>query len=100
MYYMLKVNKKLNLVGIDLWEIIEGGAYRDNNKNEEKCKSKLLNFKNRVRLIKGDAKNIALDFPNASLDFDYYDLQCKLMSKFHQKMIEAWIPKIKKGGGY
>jgi SAM-dependent methyltransferase len=98
MYYMLKVNQNLNLTGIDLWEIIGGGAYRDNNKNEQKCQRKLIKFKNRVKLIKGDAKNIALDFPNASLDFVYYDLQCKLMHKFHQEMIEAWIPKIKKGG--
>jgi predicted O-methyltransferase YrrM len=98
MYYMLKVNHHLHLAGIDIWEVIEGGAYRDNNKNQEKCIRKLSKFKNRVNLIKGDAKQIALDFPDASLDFVYYDLQCKLMSSFHQEMIEAWIPKIKKGG--
>ena len=28
MYYMLKVNKKLKLTGIDLWEVIDGGALR------------------------------------------------------------------------
>jgi hypothetical protein len=38
MYYMLKVNKDLHLTGIDLWEVIEGGAYKHNNKNEAKCK--------------------------------------------------------------
>lgn len=98
MYYMLKVNKKLKLTGIDLWEVIEGGAYKDNNKNEDKCRRKLNSFLDRVTLIKGDAKQIAVDTENETYDFIYYDLQCKLMASFHQEMIEAWLPKIKKGG--
>jgi hypothetical protein len=35
---------------------------------------------------------------NETYDFIYYDLQCKLMHKFHQDMIGKWLAKIKKGG--
>ena len=98
MYYMLKVNKNLHLTGIDLWEVIEGGAYRDNNKNEVKCRQKLRKYLDRTTLIKGDAKEIATTINNETYDFIYYDLQCKLMTNFHQEMIEKWISKIKKGG--
>jgi hypothetical protein len=95
---MLKVNKTLKLTGIDLWEIIKGGAYKDNNKNEFRCKKKLKNFGTRVALIKGDATLIVENIPNEEFDFIHYDLQCKDMSNTHQEMIEIWIPKIKKGG--
>ncbi len=98
MYFMLKHNKQLHLTGIDLWEIIEGSAYKDNNKNEQKCRQKLKKFSNRTTLIKGDAKEIASNIDNETFDFIYYDLQCHLMLDFHQEMIEAWLPKIKKGG--
>ncbi|MDG1729566.1 MAG: class I SAM-dependent methyltransferase [Algibacter sp.] len=98
MYFMLRTNKQLHLTGIDLWEVIEGGAYKNNNKNEIKCKRKLKKFKNRTSLIKGDAKEIADTFPDAEFDFLYYDLQCKAMLDIHQDMLSKWIPKIKKGG--
>jgi len=98
MYYMLKVNKNLQLTGIDMWEVIEGGAYNDNNKNEIRCKYKLKKFNTRVTLIKGNAEQIADNIPKAEFDFVYYDLQCKLMTGFHQEMLSKWIPKIKKDG--
>lgn len=98
MYYMLNANKKLNLTGIDLWEVITGGAYKDNNKNEIKCREKLKRFDSRVTLIKGDAKVIADGIPDEKYDFIYYDLQCKPMAGFHEEMIGKWIPKIRKGG--
>lgn len=98
MYYMLKENKDLHLTGIDLWEIIDGSAYRNNNKNEKRCRQKLSRFGNRATLIKGDAFLIADTIPNESFDFIYYDLNCMPMINFHQQMISKWIPKIKKGG--
>lgn len=98
MYYTLNANKELHLTGIDLWEIIQGGAYRDNNKNEYRCRRKLKKFGRRVELIKGDAAVIANETANGQFDFIFYDLQCKDMSNFHREMISKWIPKIKKGG--
>ena len=98
MFYSLRANKNLSLTGIDLWEIMEGSAYKDNDKNEFKCKKRLKSFANRVKLIKGDAKNIAKSIPDQEYEFIYYDLQCVGMSNFHRGMLEQWIPKIKKGG--
>ena len=98
MFFMLRANKNLQLTGIDLWEVIEGGAYKNSNKNEVKCKHKLRKFNNRVTLIKGDAKQIADNIPDEEFDFIYYDLQCKLMTGVHQEMISKWVPKIKKNG--
>lgn len=98
MYFTLKVNKALKYTGIDLWEVIKGGAYKDNNRNELRCKKRLEGFGNKVELIKGDAKLIAEDIPDEQFDFIFYDLQCKDMSNIHQEMIEKWLPKIKKGG--
>lgn len=98
MFYMLKVNKHLNLTGIDLWEVIEGSAYRENEKNEQTCRNRLQMFSNRVKLIKGDALEIAVGAESGVYDFIYYDLQCKSMTNVHQTMIETWLPKIKKGG--
>ena len=40
MYYMLKENKDLQLTGIDLWEVIEGSAYKNNNKKRKNMYSK------------------------------------------------------------
>ena len=55
MYYMLLHNKQLSLLGIDKWQVIEGGAYKNNNRNYEKCISKLSKFGKRVQLIQNDA---------------------------------------------
>jgi SAM-dependent methyltransferase len=98
MYYTLKANKSLHLTGIDLWEIIPGGAYKKNNRNEDKCKRLLQKFSSRITLIKGDAFTIADTIENKSFDFIFYDLQCKTMSNFHKDMIAKWLPKIKTGG--
>jgi|688.fasta_scaffold121251_3 SAM-dependent methyltransferase len=98
MYYTLKANKSLHLTGIDLWEIIPGGAYKRNNRNEDKCKRLLQKFSSRITLIKGDAFTIADTIENKSFDFIFYDLQCKTMSNFHKDMIAKWLPKIKTGG--
>lgn len=98
MYFQLKVNKGLQLTGIDIWDVIEGGAYKDNNKNEEKCRRLLRRFSNNVVLIKGDASQIAENMEDESFDYIYYDLQCKYMSDKHEQMIQKWLPKIKKGG--
>jgi len=98
MYHLLRVNKQLHLTGIDLWEVIEGGAYTKNDKNEAKCRKKLKRFENRCSLIKGNAMALSQEAEDYSYDFIYYDLQCKPMMNSHQKMLEKWIPKIKKGG--
>lgn len=98
MYFALNANAQLYLTGIDLWEIIQGGAYRHNDKNESRCRKRLRKFGSRVKLIKGDASVIAGDIPDESFDFIFYDLQCKDMSSFHQEMIALWTPKIRKGG--
>ena len=98
MNHVLKRNKDLHLTGIDLWEVIEGGAYKDNNKNELRCKRKLKKFPGRATLIKGDAKEIAAGIEDETYDFIFYDLQCRPMAGFHQEMIGAWIPKIRKYG--
>lgn len=98
MYYMLKVNQQLKLTGIDLWEVIEGGAYRENNRNELKCIAKLRSFGERVTLIKSDAIEVALGTADELYDFVYYDLNCKPMIGHHQSVIAAWLPKIRKGG--
>lgn len=98
MYFMLNVNKRLQLTGIDLWEVIEGGAYKTNDKNERKCRQRLAPFSERVTLLKGDGLLLADAFAEASFDFIYYDLQCKPMALLHQQMIRRWLPKLKVGG--
>lgn len=98
MYYMLKVNPQLALTGVDLWEVMEGGAYKHNNKNELKCIRKLKPFGKRVTLIKSDALEVATTTGDGLYDFVYYDLNCKPMIGHHQRLIASWIPKIKKGG--
>ena len=98
MYHMLRVNPGLQLTGIDLWEVIEGGAYSKNDGNEEKCHKRLKKFKDRITLIKGNALNLSEEIENGSLDFVYYDLQCKPMHGFHSSVLEKYLPKIKKGG--
>ena len=98
MYYMLKVNPQLHLTGVDLWEVIEGGAYRQNNKNELRCNKKLKPFINRVTLIKSDAIEVAQNMEDGLFDFIYYDLNCKPMLGHHQSVLRSWLPKIRKGG--
>ena len=98
MYRVLKANKDIHLTGIDLWEAMEGSAYKNNNKNEDKCRRKLRCYSDRTTLIKGDAKEIATAIEDGSFDFIFYDLQCGSMSDFHNHMIQRWLPKIKKGG--
>jgi len=98
MYHMLRVNPRLHLTGIDLWEVIEGGAYTKNGENEEKCRHRLRKFKDRMTLIKGNALNLCEEIEDRSLDFVYYDLQCKPMQGFHRSVLEKYLPKIKKGG--
>jgi hypothetical protein len=95
---MLRVNKELKLMGVDLWEVIDGGAYKDNNKNEWRCRRKLKKYGDRFILLKGDAFKIAKEVKDQSFDFVFYDLQCKPMQNFHRDMIEVWLPKLKKGG--
>ena len=97
-YYMLKINPKLYLTGVDLWEVIEGSAYKNNNKNEQKCKHKLRRFKKRDTLIKGDAMQIEKNFSNEQFDFIFYDIKCDIMKDRHQEMFSMCLKKIKKGG--
>lgn len=98
MYFMLKENPNLHLTGIDFWKVIEGSAYRFNDKNEQRCRRKLKPFAGRYTLLKGDAFAIANNIPDASCNFIHYDLHCKIMTNRHQEMLAKWIPKIKKGG--
>lgn len=98
MYYMLKENPQLHLTGVDLWEVMEGGAYRHNNKNEDRCIRKLRSFRDRVILFKSDAIEVAKITADRHYDFVYYDLNCKPMLGHHQSIIAAWLPKIKTGG--
>ena len=98
MYYMLKVNRDLMLTGIDLWQIIEGSAYRHNDLNEEKCRRRLSSFSGRATLIKGDALAIVCNFENECLDFIFYDLACRHMSDIHPELIALCMSKLKKGG--
>lgn len=98
MYYMLRANKQLQLTGIDLWEVIEGGAYKNNNNNERKCRKKLRKFKDRSILIKGNAFDLCDQLEDHFYDFIYYDLQCISMQGFHSSVLEKYLPKIKKGG--
>lgn len=98
MYYTLKTNPNLHLTGIDLWEVIEGSAYKNNNKNEQKCKYKLRKYKNRTTLIKGDAMQIEKGFSDEQFDFIFYDIKCDIMKDKHQEMFSLYIKKIKKGG--
>ena len=98
MYFMLRQNPDLTLWGIDLWEIIEGGAYKYNDRNEHKCINRLQKFGSRVNLIKMDALEAASLFEDHSLDFVFYDLQTRLMAKQHLGVIRAWLPKLKNKG--
>lgn len=99
MYYALRKNPQLHLTGIDLWEVMEGSAYKNNDKKEAQCRKKLKRFKDQVHLIKGDANDICHDIKDGIFDFILYELQRGKTPRFHQKMIQKWIPKIKKGGG-
>ena len=98
MFFMLKFNKQLHLIGIDQWQVIEGTAYRKNPLNEEKCRGRLNQFNERVTLIKEDALLATNFIDDNTLDFVHYDLQCKSMKDKHEEMIKAWMPKIKDGG--
>lgn len=98
MYFALKSNKELHYTGIDLWEVIEGKAYKNNKANEAKCRKKLKEFEGRHSLIKGDTFDISEKLEDQSYDFIFYDLQCKHMEGFHSSVIKKYLPKIKKGG--
>lgn len=98
MYHILRVNRNLSLTGIDLWEVIEGSAYKNNDINEEKCRRKLNSFPNRVTLTKGDALQIVSNFENGGFDFIFYDLACKHMADRHPELITKCLSKLKKGG--
>lgn len=98
MFYMLKFNKELFLTGVDKWDVIAGGAYKHNHLNEEKCRKRLKPFGDRVNIVKNDALKAAEFIEDDSLDFIYYDLQCKAMLGKHDEMIKSWTPKIKDGG--
>ena len=100
MYYMLRKNPDLNLVGIDLWESINAGAYLRNDKNYDKCLKKLKPFKNRVELQKGDASVIADNFKDKEFDFIHYDLQTASLNtvESHYRILSQWVKKVRNGG--
>jgi len=98
MFYVLRANVQLTLIGIDKWQIIAGNAYKHNDINEKKCRKRLKRFSNRAQLIKGEALTIADIIADASLDFVYYDLQSQPMKDKHEEMIKKWIQKIRDGG--
>ncbi|MEM6541264.1 MAG: class I SAM-dependent methyltransferase [Bacteroidota bacterium] len=98
MFYMLKFNKELFLIGIDKWDVIEGSAYKRNPLNEAKCKRRLKKFADRVKIIQNDALKVAKSIDDQSLDFVHYDLQCKAMLGKHEEMIKLWTTKIRDGG--
>ena len=98
MFYMLKFNKELFLIGIDKWDVIEGSAYKRNPLNEVRCRRRLKKFGNRVKIIQNDALKVAKSIDDQSLDFVHYDLQCKAMMGKHEEMIKLWTTKIRGGG--
>lgn len=98
MFYTLMANKQLHLTGIDLWEVIEGSAYKRNNKNEDKCRRRLQRFSSRTTLLKGDAMQIVEDFDNGQFDFIFYDLECFLMHDLHEQLIQKCLSKLRPGG--
>ncbi len=97
---ILQHNPNLKMTGIDLWEIIPGGAYKKNVENEKICIKATKKYGERVQLLKGDANILAKQFADSSLDFVFYDLYNFRTSNsdFHQKMLENWLPKIKLNG--
>ncbi len=98
---VLRMNPQLTMIGIDLWELIPGGAYKKNVQNEDVCKEALKMYGSRAILYKGDVNEQVHKVENSSLDFVFYDLNnCSLDSTmaFHEKVIRHWIPKVKKGG--
>ncbi len=97
---ILQKNKQLSMIGLDLWEIIPGKAYKDNVLNEQKCRKVLKKFGNRAILYKGDANKIAKEVKNSSLDFVFYDLYNFRTSSvsLHDEIIGNWIEKLKPGG--
>ncbi len=98
MFHTLRVNPSLQLTGIDLWEVIEGGAYKNNDANENKCRERLKRFTGRVNLLRGDAVLLADNLENESLDFIFYDLACKHMEERHPELLAKCLAKLRRGG--
>jgi len=94
----LKMNSELELTGIDTWKVMPG--YKKNKLYELLCKIKSFRFRDRAKLVKADAMEIAKDFANNSLDFIHYDLFNFRVStvSLHENIIKSWLPKIKKSG--
>lgn len=66
----------------------------------KKCRERAARLGNRAQLFKGDAVQIALNFPDEYFDFVFYDcLNYRISTpEFHKCIIAPWLHKIKKGG--
>lgn len=96
----LKRNPQLKMVGMDLWEDQPDSPYAHNTENEKKSRERCAPLGERAQLLKGDAAQIALSFPDKAFDFVFYDCYNYRIStpEFHRRLLAPWIPKIKPGG--
>ena len=100
MFWMLIRNKTLHLVGIDIWEVLNSKTYKNNDKNELICKRRIKRFKDRVKLYKGNVNDLVDEFEDNYFDFIYFDLFSPITSSTEDliKVLDNYLPKIKKGG--
>lgn len=96
----LRMNPRLHMVGVDLWENQPGSPYANNSQNEQVCRARSAKFMNRAKLVKGEASQVACEFSEDQFDFAFYDCYNYRIStpEFHKKILQAWLPKIRKGG--
>jgi hypothetical protein len=99
-FFYLKRNKKLRMIGLDLWENQPDSPYKNNLKNGEIALKRNKQFENRSTLYKGDAVLIGSKIKDGSLDFIFYDLFNYRVSKIelHREIIKPWLAKLKSNG--
>jgi Methyltransferase domain len=99
-FFYLKRNKKLQMIGLDLWEDQPDSPYKNNLRNGEKALKRNKQFENRSTLYKGDAVEVGSKIKDGSLDFIFYDLFNYRIStvKLHREIIKPWLAKLKSTG--
>lgn len=88
------------MIGMDRWVDEPDSPYKHNTQNEQKARQRNKAFKQRSVLYKVNANEIAKRVESKSPDCVLYDVFNYQISTYdlHHRLIEAWLPKIKKGG--
>lgn len=105
-FHLLDHHPDLHLTGVDLWQWGDGpqrspDGYRSYrryplDKFRDAVEAKARDYGNRATVIQDDTANAAQYVDDASLDFVFIDADHR--EEYVRRDIEAWRPKIRKGG--